>query len=268
MKRPFLFLYAYRVFILFVLLELLSVVFIVSQKFDALSTPYTVGIIHRLISEIKNYPSLKAKNAKLLHDNAVLRKQLLQAKKLKPQSNTAIAEQYDYIPVHVINNSIINTKNYITLDKGTIHGVMPGMGVVSEKGIIGKVKAVSEHFATVISLLHTSIKVSAKLEVSGVLGTVEWPGNNPLQVQMLHVPRHVHVAPGDVVVTSGYNAIFTEGTVIGYIEQAVLSEGTPFYDIRLNVNTDFSTLQHAYVVKNALKKEKNTLEQKTKEFYE
>ena len=237
------------------------------ERYQA-SASLVMGSILNFISEVKNYPFLKEENAKLLYDNAALRKKLLQREAPIDQSYAAAPVRYDCIPARVINNSMVVSKNYLTLNKGAMHGIAPGMGVISAEGIVGRVKAVSDHFATVISLLHTSMQVSAKLSNSEVLGTVQWPGNDPCRAQMLYVPRHVQVEPGDTVVTSGYNATFFEGTVVGYVKQVVLRQEAPFYDIELMLSTDFSTLQHVYVVKNALQQEKDTLEQHTREFYE
>ena len=252
----------------FMLLELTSTMLIFNRERYQASASLVMGSILNFISEVKNYPFLKEENAKLLYDNAALRKKLLQREAPIDQSYAAAPVRYDCIPARVINNSMVVSKNYLTLNKGAMHGIAPGMGVISAEGIVGRVKAVSDHFATVISLLHTSMQVSAKLSNSEVLGTVQWPGNDPCRAQMLYVPRHVQVEPGDTVVTSGYNATFFEGTVVGYVKQVVLRQEAPFYDIELMLSTDFSTLQHVYVVKNALQQEKDTLEQHTREFYE
>jgi rod shape-determining protein MreC len=83
---------------------------------------------------------------------------------------------------------------------------------------------------------------------------------------MVYVPRHILVKPGDKVVTSGYNATFLEGVWIGHIEQVKLRKEAPYYDIELRLSTDFSTLQHVYVVKNTLKEEKEFLEKHTKDY--
>jgi rod shape-determining protein MreC len=269
MKRLLYFLYEYRSFIVFVLLELISAFLVVNHKPYDTSAYEVIGSVQNFISEVKNYPFLKEENAKLWHENAVLSEKLLQA--AEPIGALHATEPYHLnhlIPARVINNSIVGTKNYLTLNKGAMHGVAPGMGVVSTTGIVGRVKAVSGHFATVTSLLHTSMQVSAQLSNAKVIGTVQWSGNDPCRAQMLHVPRHVPVEPGDKVVTSGYNATFVAGVLIGYIKQAKLRKEAPFYDIELHLSTDFSTLQHVYVVKNALKQEKEALEQYTKDFYE
>ncbi len=265
--------YEYRNFAVFVLLELISVAFVSahkSEKYSFLGTSnYITGSIYTIISEVKDYRSLKRVNEQLLDENIALRKKLLQEEILsKSPHNIVINERYDLIPAKVINNSIATTKNYLTLDKGAIHGITPGMGVMCREGIVGRVKAVSEHFSTVISFLHTDILVSAKLNQSGVMGTVQWQGHDPFCAQILYVPRHVAIEPGEAVVTSGYNSTFFEGILIGHIKRVILRKEAPFYDIELNLSTDFSRLRYVYVVKDALKQEQNALEQHTKSFYE
>jgi len=266
MKRLLYVLHAYRCFIVFALLEFMSMFLIVNDKFYKASASYVVGSVQNFINSVKNYPILKEENEELLHENAMLRGKLLQA--AEPIVQSDVAAPYHLIPAQVINNSVVNTKNYLTLNKGAMHGVAPGMGVVSAAGIVGRVKAVSDRFATVTSLLHTTMQVSARISNSKVLGTVQWPGSDPLRAQMLYVPRHVPVEPGDTVVTSGYNATFSVGVLIGHIKQAKLRKEAPFYDIELHLSTDFSTLQHVYVVKNDWKREKEDLEQHTKALYE
>ena len=264
------FLYRYKAFVVFMLLELASITLICNRERYQAFPSFVIGRIFSFISEVRNYPLLKEENAKLLHENAALRKRLLQTEGPMDELHANSPVQFDCIPARVINNSIVSSKNYLTLNKGAMHGIAPGMGVMSAKGIVGSVKAVSDHFSTVTSLLHTSVQVSAELlgpEVA-VLGTVRWPGTDPFRAQMLYVPRHVKVEIGDAVVTSGYNATFFAGAVIGHVKQVVLRKEAPFYDIELVLTTDFSALQHVYVVNNTLKQEKNTLEQQTRKFYE
>lgn len=274
MKRLLRFLHEYRNLVVFMFLELISVLLIFNhqsyEKTKQLNTTnHVIGSIYGYINEIKSYPSLRKAYRELLYENAVLREQLLQGEAKSSQlSNEPSTKQYDCIPARVINNSIISTKNYLTINRGAMHGIASGMGVISAQGIVGRIKAVSGHFATVTSLLHTDVMVSAKIAHSGVMGTVHWPGKDPFQAQMLYVPRHIQIEPGDTVVTSGYNATFYEGVLIGHVKQVALRKEALFYDIVLDISTDFSTLQHVYVVKNILKQEKDSLEQYTRSYYE
>lgn len=268
MKRLLGFLYRHSAFVVFALLELTSMALYFHRAQHRASVLHAVANINKFLSEVKRYPLLKKENETLLHEMAALREKHVGEKQAASPLAMAVPEQYVLIPARIINNSFVGTKNYLTLDKGALHGIAPGMGVVSPQGIVGKVKVVSEHFATVISLLHTSMQISAKISPSAVLGTVQWTGQDPFRARMLYVPRHVPIESGQAVVTSGYNDTFFADTLIGHIKHVKLKKEAPFYDIELKLSTDFSTLQHVCVVKHTLKQEKETLEQQTQNFYE
>ena len=266
MRRLLYLLYEYRAFVVFVLLELMSLAL---TEGAGKGSHRLVGRFYALINDVKAYATLREANVQLQHENARLWQRLLQmAESASAPSAPEVPAQYTLVPAQVVNNSIAHTKNYLTLNKGSLHGLASGMGVLGPAGIVGRVKAVSAHFATVVPLLHTDVLVSAKLAGSGVMGTVCWPGLNPASAQLLYVPRHVTIAPGEAVVTSGYNATFFEGVLIGHVKHVSLRPEAPFYDIELCLSTDFSALRHVYVVQNGLQQEKNTLEEYTRGFYE
>ncbi len=137
------------------------------------------------------------------------------------------------------------------------------MAVISAKGAVGKVKSVSKHYSVLISLLNTDEQVSSIIRSLGYFGTSQWDGVDPRRVELLYIPRHVKLHTGDTVVTSGYNAIFPEGVLIGVIKEVNLKEETPFYDIKVELAQDFGKLTFVEVIKSNLKQEKDSLEQVT-----
>jgi len=274
MERLVKFLYAYRNLLTFLLLELVSLTLIFDQRFHQKmqqinSSHFAIGTIYEFFSNVRRYPELNKIYQQVLLENAALKEQILK-NVIKPVdgASESIPKQFKIIPAQVINNSIIYTKNYITINQGANDGIAPGMGVITSKGIVGKIKFVSKHFATVISLLHTDVLISAKVASSGVIGTIRWLGHHPMQVQLLYIPRHLRVEIGDQVVTSGYNATFYEGIPIGKVSHVELSKESLFYDIVVDLNTEFSSLQYVYVIANNLKQERDSLEQVTKAYYE
>jgi rod shape-determining protein MreC len=68
--------------------------------------------------------------------------------------DTARINQYEYVSAKVVGNSTSLYKNFITIDKGAVDGVVPGMAAISNLGAVGKVKSVSDHYAVLISLLN------------------------------------------------------------------------------------------------------------------
>ena len=170
-------------------------------------------------------------------------------------------DQFEYLPAKVINNSITNLENYITLNIGSKDGVEKGMGVFGTSGVVGQVIAVSENYATVMSMLHTDCKISSQLESNKTLGAATWDGKNFKTGLLTFVPRHIKVNLGEVVVTSGYNSVFPEGIKIGKVQEINTPRHESFHEIKIDFATDFSNLYYVYIAKGKRIIERKKLEE-------
>jgi len=274
MERLLNFVYAYRALFTFLALEFFCAWLIVennqyqSTKFFNSSNRISARIIS-FSSTVREYLSLRELNTDLAGENADLRKKLEQRNQslysfdVRKLRDPAIINRFDYVSAKVVNNSTGFTKNFITINKGTDAGIKPGMAVISAKGAVGKVKSVSKHYSVLISLLNIDEQVSSVIKSLGYFGTSQWDGVDPRQVELLYIPRHVKLHTGDTVVTSGYNAVFPEGVLVGVIKEVNLKEETPFYDIKVELAQDFGNLTFVEVIKSTLKHEKDSLEQVT-----
>ncbi|MCA4900640.1 MAG: rod shape-determining protein MreC [Bacteroidota bacterium] len=274
MQRLFSFIYEYRAFFTFLLLELLCVWMVIennqyqSTKYFNTSNSVAASIISTS-QNIREYFSLRDINQRLAEENAELRRkvdqrnQMLYQLDLRPIKDAAIINRFDFIAAKVINNTTNNYKNFITIDKGKRHGLQPGMAAISEAGVVGKVKSVSDHYAVLISLLNIDNQVSSKIKRTGHFGTVQWDGVDPRVIDLKYIPRHVELKVGDTVVTSGYNAVFPEGILVGVVKNVKLNEEAQFHTIKVGLAQDFGKLAFVEVVKSNLKQEKDSLELKT-----
>ncbi|MEM9983416.1 MAG: rod shape-determining protein MreC, partial [Bacteroidota bacterium] len=152
--------------------------------------------------------------------------------------------------------------NYITIEKGRKQGVLPGMGVISPEGVVGKVTESSTHYARVMSVLHRDIRISAQLKSNGYVGYIDWNGKDARFVKMKDVPTPVAVKKGDRIIASGYNAFFPQGTTIGTVAKVEKLPDATFHDITVKLATDFNSLTYVYIIGNNLKQEKDSLESK------
>jgi len=271
MQRLLNFLYEYRAFFTFLLLEFLSAWLLV-QNNDFQSTAYfntansiTANIIG-FSQRASEYFALGDVNTELSRENAQLKTALeLQ----RQQSHHTLTSQdtivrYEFTSAKVINSSVAQFKNFITINKGKDAGIQPGMAAISTFGAVGKVKAVSEHFAVLISILNIDEQVSSVLKRTGSVGTVQWDGTDPRTVNLLYIPRHVVPQTGDTVATSGYNAVFPDGVLIGIVRDVKLREEAPFYEIKVELAQDFTRLSYLKIVKSRLKRELDSIELATK----
>ncbi|MBW8051238.1 MAG: rod shape-determining protein MreC [Cytophagales bacterium] len=275
MQRLFLFLFRFRAFFFFIFLETICGWLIIqnnnyqSASFFNSSNQFVSNVIlfsNNLYDFLTLNSKLKNENTRLIEENAQL-KALIAKDKFIDNVYTAqlpgedILKKYNFIPAKVINNSVKRINNYITIDKGSKSGITPGMAVISHQGIVGKIKACSEHFSTAISILHSDMYVSAQIKKNGIFGSLRWDGKNSLIANLLYIPRHVNLSWGDTIVTSSFNAIFPEGIMIGIIEDFNILEEKTFHDIRVKLSVNFQSLSYVYIAeKNILAAEKDSLE--------
>ena len=209
-----------------------------------------------MVHNIESYFRLQEVNKQLADENLALRIMLS-----KPRNNVGDrvvqndSSTYRLSLGKVVNSSYRKSKNYITLRINPEDSIQPGMGVVSSNGVIGRVKSVSTHFATVVSLLNPNLMVSGKVKSNRSLCTVQWDEKSPIEAELKYVPRHLKLNVGDTVITSGFNAVFPEGFPIGIVSENKLRDESAFYDARIRLLTDFTTLEIAYIVQVANKKE-------------
>jgi rod shape-determining protein MreC len=269
-----LFLFRIRAFLLFVAVEALCLWIVFSNNnyqsaafFN--SSNEVSGRIMSFTEEVSSYISLGDQNATLAQENAFLRMQMLNIQlNESPLEDTLLSPHkgledstFYLIPAKVVNNSTRNVHNYITINRGRNHGVEPGMGVISSNGVVGKVKDVSANFSTVTSLLHNGVFTSSMLKKSGTIGSTHWDARDAMEARLLYIPRHIEFAIGDTVVTSGFNAVYPPGIMIGTIGKKDIRGDASYFDITLKLSTDFYRINWVYLVGNRLKVEKEELEE-------
>lgn len=269
MQRLLNFFYLYRAFFTFLLIEAFCAWLLIqnnqyqSTKFFNSSNRLAASIM-AFSQGTREYFSLRQINQELSQENAQLHTLLEDEKQnvltgAKPDSTVT----FDFISAKVVNNSIAQFKNYITINRGEEDGIEPGMAAISTFGAVGKVKSVSSHFSVLISLLNIDEQVSSVLKRTGNFGTAQWDGTDPAMINLLYIPRHVEPMVGDTVMTSGYNAVFPEGVLVGIVKEVKLKDEALFYDIRVELAQDFRRLSFVKVIRSSRKAELDSLEKAT-----
>ncbi|GGF17701.1 rod shape-determining protein MreC [Hymenobacter cavernae] len=288
MRNLFAFLFRYRGILVFGLLEVLSLYLLIKNSsyqraaFFNSANAYA-GRVLETRTRIYDYFRLVDVNRGLVAENAALRQQLYRSDLASRQPDSLAAPpplrpgrrdsvllglrqlpladpEYLLIPARVLNNELHRVDNYITLNAGANEGVKPGMGVLAAAGVVGRVKAVSEHYATATSVLHSKTAISARIQRDDTFGSIKWLGDDPTHALLDQIPRQNLLVRGDTIVTSGYNAVFPEGILIGTIDSFVKEPDKNFWTVRVKLAVNFSNLTYVYVVSNRHKAERDTVE--------
>jgi rod shape-determining protein MreC len=260
----------FRVFLVFVVLQLFAITtyfsFLNFPRARYLTTASSVsGSILGAKHEVTKHFNLTKNNQNLQKENIRLRKQLpesfhrLQYGTVKI-NDTLFRQQYEYIPALVINSTVTKRNNYFTLDIGSKQKIKRGMGVFSDKGIVGIVHNVSENYAVVKSVLTENINVDIMIEPIGLFGLLKWDGRDPRRGSIAGISNDQSIKKWSKVVTRGGSGIFPRGLPVGRIEKLKPVEGKPLWDVVIRFSEDYRALQRVYVIKNLLREEQENLE--------
>lgn len=226
------------------------------------------GTIYDGTSQVTGYFNLRSINESLQASNAQLQNEVLNLKNEIAQykmllSDTANAfpsvDRYGYVAASVINNNTRHPKNFFTINRGTLDGIEPGMGVMDQSGIVGIVNVAGPHMARVISLLNETQHFSVKIKDTSFVGSLNWKGSDATIAYMEEVPRHVKYEIGDTIVTSGYSTTFPEGIPVGIIMNRVRSQDDSFFTFKVRLLPDFRSLSTVRVIKDIYKEEIDSL---------
>ncbi|MGB0839318.1 MAG: rod shape-determining protein MreC [Chitinophagales bacterium] len=281
MQNVIAFLVKYHVLFLFIGLEILCVRLITRynhfQRVGIITTTNALsGKLLQKSSEVRGFVALQEVNDSLISENQQLRNRLqaLQLQVTHIEEDTTFVKPividssainvYEYYGAKVINNSTTNVNNYITIDKGSKHGVEAETAVLGQVGIVGVIKEVSENYALAISLLHNNMRVSAKIDRNNYVGSLRWNNLNPEYAVLDDIPKNVVPEIGDTIATSGFSAFFPPDIPVGVIHSWTQSGSKSFLNIKVRLFTNFSNLKYVYVVKNKGRKERLELEAETK----
>lgn len=256
MRSFLLFLYKYRAFLVFILLQTAAIFLVVQNSnynratfFN--STNYVVGTMLEKSSIANTYFSLSTTNQQLSKENALLRaKYFALLANIEENEGVDTISNFAFINSSIVNNNVYLLNNTLTINSGSSEGIVPGMGVLGDNGIVGKVKRVGTNYSTVVSVLDIDVKISAEIKNKINLCTVQWDGKSPKYAKVHFVPRHYNLEVGDTVVTSGFNAIYPKGITIGTISKLTLPKNASFFDIQIKLVNDFASLSLVEVVIN------------------
>ena len=271
MKNLLNFLKKFRDFLIFFFLQ----VFILSLFFNSKnyhrasfinsSSAISGWLVEKRYNITKHF-SLEAENDSLALENAKLLANQPNSfyhlqNRIYTIDDTLYEQQYEYIPATVINATTNKRNNYITINKGALHGIENEMGVICKEGVVGFVVDVSSHYAVIKTILSDKVNISVKLsEQKGIKGQIKWDGRDSKVCQLHGITSDTRIEGNETVITKGSKGIFPEGIKVGTITENVENNGSLTLDINVKLSTNFNEIHTVYLVKNILKNEQKQLE--------
>lgn len=213
----------------------------------------TIGWLEEAFAWVPNPDALKTENRAVRELNLYLSSELMKSrqaltenKKLREMLDFKQGIDYNLVSAEVIGKSTIELREYITLNKGRKDGITRGMAVRTDAGLTGVVVVVEDNYTLVETLNNRQVKISAKIDRTGIDGILVWGGSTSFN--MMNIPRSFDVKIGDELMTSSYSRKYPPGIPIGKVVNVEEDKSSLFSKISVEPFVSFSTLEQVFII--------------------
>jgi rod shape-determining protein MreC len=191
----------------------------------------------RLIAELARVKAEQARMAELEAEN----RHLIELLELRDALGA------DAIAANVIGSDATGISHTLILGQGSAGGLRPGMAVLSNQGVVGRIIDTSPHASRVLLIDDHNSALDGFDQRSRARGIVA--GMVDDGVIMKYVDRSQDIRTHDTIVTSGLDGIFPRGLLVGNVS-GVHREGPGlFLAVQLAPAVSFRELEQVLVVR-------------------
>ncbi len=222
------------------------------------------GTVQSGLSSIPNVFDLQQENKLLRETNIRLSNEVSNLKEAKLE-NIRLTRLLNFkefsgmglVSANIVNKSIIQTRNTITLNAGESDSVFINMPVITDAGLVGRVVSTSRNFSIAQILFNKDMRITVKSQRSRIDGILTYDGVSTLSV--INIQKSADIVPGDVFITSEYSSLYPSGIPIGTVVETGNLDNL-FMKIIVVPLVDFASLENVFVVKYIQNKERYALE--------
>lgn len=217
-------------------------------------------LFNNVITTARDLATLRARNNQLQAvvdtltiDNLRLKETEAENERLRSLLRFAqLNPNYDFrggqVIARVISKSPSNYLASIAIDLGAEHGIKPGMPVVTERGLVGRIHKVGPLSSTVLLITDPSSGVPALIQRNRLVGIVS--GRAGALPVMEYIPQDADISVGDLVITSGLGGGFPKNLIIGQIVEVRQRDYEMFQQATIRPTVNFDRLEFVLVITN------------------
>jgi rod shape-determining protein MreC len=226
----------------------------VSQRYftirDLVNSPRDVATLQTRIGE------LEGENAQLRDQIISLEEQAAEAEVLGALLNYARTRpESRYLSTNVIGLDPSPFVRSVNIGAGSDRGILHGMPVVTDDGLVGRVSEVTASTSRVQLITDPASAVNVQLQGSRADGLLAAQPNGELWVEL--IDQNATVEPGELVLTSGLGGAYPADIPVGHVvsirrrdfelfQRAVIQPTVNFDDLEIVLLiTNFQTLEIA-----------------------
>lgn len=204
----------------------------------------------------RDMATLRSQNAALEDEVAQLQAQVIALQQQLSEADVLYAlldfareqPENQYIACAVIGRDPSPFLHYVIIDHGSDDGIRHGMPVVTQKGLVGRVDAVTSKASRIQLITDPGSLVNVKLESFGV--TAQMMGSITSEISVELIPQDLEINPGEIVLTSGLGGAYPADVLVGQIIDMKESTSSLFQSATVQPVVDFSNLDAVLVITN------------------
>jgi rod shape-determining protein MreC len=204
----------------------------------------------------RDIASLRQQNANLQNEVAELQAQVIQLQQQVGETQVLAAlvdfsrarPENTYKAAAVIGRDPSPFLHYVIINRGSNDGILRGMPVVTDQGLVGRVDAVIANAARVQLITDPASSVNVRLqnaeEEASLVGSVT--GDVILEL----IPQDASIETGDLVLTSGLGGGYPPDLIVGQVVNIRSRDYDLFKQATVQSVVDFNRLQIVLVIVN------------------
>jgi rod shape-determining protein MreC len=211
-------------------------------------------VIQDFLTVPRDVVALRQRNAELEAEVARLQAQVVQLQSSVSEADALAAlvnfsrssPENSYSAASVIGRDPSPFLRYIIIDKGSSNGLLRGMPVVTDQGLVGRVDAVISSAARVQLITDASSAVNIRLEKAKKEAILTGTVSGDLTLDL--VPQDVALEVGDLVLTSGLGGGFPPDLIIGQVLNVRKRDADLFQQAIIQPVVDFTKLKIVLII--------------------
>lgn len=213
----------------------------------------SVGAVSGAFNFFINLKNVSSDNRALRVENLALFQELSELKNREADWNFSQKiisgfenEDYEFILARVVGRDPYYLNSVFFIDKGRDDGIKDGMTALSGgKFVVGQVKNAADSLSEVLMLTNPESSTSVIFQNSGLIGVAK--GDRGLGIFVDILSLEDEAIAGESVATSGLDAIFPPGLIVGQVERIETREDG-IRRVRVKLPFDYKKIDRVAVI--------------------
>jgi rod shape-determining protein MreC len=212
--------------------------------------------VQDFLTSPRDIASLRQRNIELEGEVAELQAQVIQLQQEvgKTQILAALVDfeqanpENKYLAAAVIGRDPSPFLHYVIINRGSNDGILRGMPVVTNQGLIGRIDAVIADAARIQLITDPASSVNVRLQNAETEASLVGSITGDVTLQL--IPQDINVQPGDLVLTSGLGGGYPPDLIIGQVLNVRSRDFDLFQQATVQPVVDFNRLEVVLVIVN------------------